>query len=202
MVSRFTAEEKERITEGIRQKYEKVAISPRGNFRYPTGRKGLEAQNYDPELLNRLPDEVAESFCGVGNPFSLGTIPQGGAVLDAGCGAGVDSLIAAMIVGPAGIVFGIDLVPEMVERARLNLGKTSLNNVEFKHSSADNTGFPDSIFDAVISNGAINLIPEKATAMAEFFRVLKPEGRLMIADQILVGEPPGDTRAMVDNWAG
>lgn len=152
--------------------------------------------------MNRLPDEVAESFCGVGNPFSLGTIPKEGAVLDAGCGAGVDSLFAPMIVGPAGTVYGIDLLPKMVERARLNLSKTSLSDVEFKHSSADNTGFSDSIFDAVISNGVINLIQEKAAAMAEFFRVLKPEGRLMIADQILVGEPSGDTRAMVDNWAG
>jgi arsenite methyltransferase len=202
MDTQFTAEERERIKQGIRQKYAKVAAGPEGNFRYPTGRKGLEEQKYDPELIDSLPDNVAASYCGVGNPFRLGPINQGATVLDVGCGTGVDSLIAAVMVGPDGRVIGIDLTPDMVQRAKLNLGKTSLKNVRFLESSAENLSFPDETFDFVISNGVINLVADKAKAVREIFRVLKKNGKLMMADQILVGHRPGDTKSMVDTWAG
>lgn len=198
----FTSEEKEQIRQGIQEKYAKVALNPEGNFRYPTGRKGLEEQKYDPKLINSLPESVAASYCGVGNPFSLGPIHHGAMVLDVGCGAGVDSLIAAIMVGPSGRVIGIDLVPDMVQRAKLNLSKTSLKNVDFQESSAENLNFPNESFDFVISNGAINLVPEKAKAMREIFRVLKSTGKLMIADQVLFGQNPGDTKSMVETWAG
>jgi SAM-dependent methyltransferase len=202
MNHQFTTEDRERIKHGIQQKYAKVAASPKGNFRYPTGRAGLEGQGYDSEIVKAFPEDVLAAFCGVGNPFALGPINEGDAVLDVGCGAGVDTLIAAMMVGPAGRVVGIDLVPEMLERSKKNLSQTFLQNVEFLECSAEGLIFPDDSFDAVISNGVINLIPDKAKALREIFRVLKFNGRLMIADQVLTGEPPGDTKSMVDKWAG
>lgn len=196
----FTAEEIMRIKEGINQKYAKVAINPEGNFRYPTGRVGLEGQKYDPKIIQSLPDDVAVSFCGVGNPFVLGQIHEGDEILDIGCGAGVDTLVAAMMTGSKGKAVGIDLVPNMLERARSNLSKTSLKNVEFLESSGESLPFEKDSFDVVISNGAFNLIPNKARALAEVFRVLKVNGRFMIADQVLVGDSPADSKSMVDTW--
>jgi arsenite methyltransferase len=197
----ITAEDRRRIEEGIRQKYTKVAVSPKGNFRYPIGEAGLKGQNYPLEILRKLPKDVLASYCGVGNPFTLGPINQGEAVLDLGCGAGVDTLIASIMVGPEGKVVGIDFSPEMIERAMENLQKTDLANVTFRKASAEDLPFPAASFDAGISNGVFNLIPDKFTALKEVFRVLKPLGRLMIADQVLTVGPSEDIRSMVENWA-
>jgi ubiquinone/menaquinone biosynthesis C-methylase UbiE len=123
-------------------------------------------------------------------------------VLDVGCGGGVDSLVAGMIVGPEGKVIGIDLVPEMLERARENLRKAGLSNVSFRQASGETIPFPDASFDVVISNGVFNLIPDKRKAVREVFRVLRVGGRFMLADQVLLGGPPADTARMVDTWAG
>ena len=196
----FTPEEIERIKEGIKQKYAKVAVNPEGNFRYPTGRAGLEGQNYDRKIIQSLPEDVVASYCGVGNPFLLGQIHEGDEVLDIGCGAGVDTLVAAMMTGSTGRAVGIDLVPNMLERAKSNLARTSLKNVEFLESSGEGLPFENESFDVVISNGAFNLIPDKARALSEVFRVLKPNGRFMIADQVLTGESPADTKSMVETW--
>src|SRR5512137_2802732 len=110
----FNRDERKRIREGISEKYKNVATSPEGRFSYPTGRAGLEGQKYDPEILDALPEDVLASYCGVGNPFSLGPVNKDEAVLDIGCGAGVDTLVAAIMVGPVGGVVGLDLVPEML----------------------------------------------------------------------------------------
>ncbi len=201
METRFNSGERKRIQEGISEKYKKVAISPEGKFTYPTGRSGLEGQKYDPEILRALPEDVLASYCGVGNPFNLGPVNKGEAVLDIGCGAGVDTLVAAILVGPQGRVTGIDLIPEMLERARTNLEKTSLKNVTLQEGSAEELPFPDQNFDVVISNGVFNLIPDKTKALIEVFRVLKASGRFLLADQILMGEIPADTESMVENWA-
>jgi arsenite methyltransferase len=202
MESIFTSEVRKRIKEGITEKYGKVAVSPEGNFNYPTGRAGLEGQNYDPEILKALPEDVLASYCGVGNPFTLGPIQKGEAVLDIGSGAGVDTLVAAIMVGPEGKVVGIDLTPEMLERATANLRMTSVENVSFQEASAEDLPFQDMSFNAVISNGVLNLIPDKVRALKEILRVLKPQGRFMIADQALTAELPGDTKSMVESWAG
>ena len=196
----FTPEETERITEGIKQKYTKVAVSPEGNFKYPTGRAGLEGQNYDPRIIQSLPEDVVASYCGVGNPFLLRQIHEGDEVLDIGCAAGVDTLVAAMMTGSKGKVVGIDLVPNMLERARSNLARVSLKNVEFLESSGEILPFENDSFDVVISNGAFNLIPDKAKALSEVYRVLKPDGRFIIADQVLTGASPTDTKSMVETW--
>lgn len=201
MKDHLTSEERKQIEGGIIEKYRHVAASPEGRFKYPSGQAGLVGQNYDPEILKALPDEVLASYCGVGNPFSLGPIHEGEAVLDVGCGAGVDSLVAASLVGPAGKVVGIDFTPEMIERAKANLRATAFANVTYETASAEALPFPDRTFDVVISNGALNLAPDKPKALGEIHRVLKHGGRLMVADQILVGESPADTRSMVESWA-
>jgi SAM-dependent methyltransferase len=201
MDAELTPQDQKRIEESIRGKYVKVAVSPEGLFRYPTGRAGLEALHYDPQIIPDLPEQVAAAYCGVGNPFSLGPIQPGETVLDIGCGAGVDSLIAARMVGPSGSVRGIDLVPEMLNRAKENARLVGAENVEFTEGSAQELPFPDASFDVVISNGVFNLVVDKVKALEEVMRVLKPGGRFMIADQVLAGELPKETRARVENWA-
>ncbi len=201
MNKKFDFEDIIEIKDGIRKKYKRVAASPEGNFQYPTGRAGLRKQNYDDVILRQFPEEVLASYCGVGNPFSLASIPKGASILDIGCGAGVDSFVAAAIVGPEGRVIGIDLIPEMVERAKKNLQKTSLPNVTIQEGSAEDLPFPDEAFDDVTSNGVFNLIPDKMKALKEVLRVLKPEGRFLLADQILIGEIPKDNQTIIENWA-
>jgi arsenite methyltransferase len=201
METELTRRDKERIEASIRGKYVKVAVSPEGLFRYPTGRAGLEALNYDPHIIKALPEPVAAFFCGVGNPFSLGAIKPGEAVLDIGCGAGVDSLVAAQMVGPEGRVTGVDLVPEMGAKARENARLAGVDNVTFQESSAEQLPFPDNRFDVVISNGVLNMVVDKVKALSEINRVLKPEGRFMLADQVAAGELPKETKTRVENWA-
>jgi len=200
MKIKLTTKDRIRIEESIRQKYAEFSASPEGKFSYPTGRAGLEALNYDPEIVREFPDTLVSTFCGVGNPFILGPINKGETVLDIGCGAGVDSLVAAKIVGPEGKVIGIDMTSEMLARSRENLREISLQNVSFQEASAENLPFPDESFDVVISNGVFNLIPDKARALREVFRVLKSSGRMMIADQILTGVLPADTKARIESW--
>lgn len=200
MERQMTQKDKNKIQTGIQDKYEKVANSPEGLFSYPTGRAGLEALHYDPELIEKLPEPVTASYCGVGNPFSLGPVNKGEAVLDIGCGAGVDTILAGMMAGPTGKSVGVDIVSEMLQRAEANLRLTDLRNVTFHKTSGEKLAFEDNSFDVVISNGVINLIPDKAATLKETLRVLKPGGRLMIADQILIGQPQKDLKDRVNSW--
>ena len=201
MENELTAQDKQRIEASIRGKYLKVAASPEGLFRYPTGRAGLEALDYAPDMVRDLPEPVAAAYCGVGNPFTLGPIYPGDAILDIGCGAGVDTLIAALMVGPSGSVRGIDLVPEMLDRAKENARLVGAENVTFTEASGEELPFPDHSFDVVISNGVFNLVIDKVKALNEVYRVLKPGGRFMLADQVLAGELPKETKARIENWA-
>jgi len=200
MEVQFTQEDNKRIRDGIQEKYIKVAINPDGLFSYPTGRSGLEVLDYDPIVLSSLPNEVSAYYCGVGNPFSLGEINEGEAVLDIGCGVGVDVIFAAKIVGAKGNVVGIDLVSEMLDRGKTNIQRMDLQNVTFVEGSAEKLDFPDKSFDVVISNGVFNLIPNKERAIAETFRLLKPSGRFIIADQVLIGKLEKDLKARIDTW--
>jgi SAM-dependent methyltransferase len=196
----LTNEDKKRIEQSILQKYTEFSSSPEGKFSYPTGQAGLEGLHYNPGIIQKLQNSVVSSYCGVGNPFSLGPINRGETVLDIGCGAGVDTVVAAKMVGPEGRVIGIDMTPGMLARARKNLQGTSIQNVSFHRASAEDLPFPDESFDVVISNGVFNLIPDKARALEEVFRVLKPHGRMMIADQILTGVLPADIKARIESW--
>jgi arsenite methyltransferase len=200
MAIQITQDDIIKIKAGIRNKYIKVADSPEGLFKYPTGRSGIEAQKYDPELVGVLPEEVISSYCGVGNPFSLGPINKGDVVLDIGCGAGVDTILAAMMAGPTGKAVGIDIVPEMLQRAKLNMEKTGLKNASFESTSGEVLPFSDNEFDVVISNGVFNLIPDKAALLNEVSRVLKPRGRLMLADQVAIGSVQKDMKTRLANW--
>ena len=201
METHISQKDKSRIEAGIRGKYVKVAQSPEGLFKYPTGRTGLETLEYNPKLIQALPEDVVASYCGVGNPFSLGPVNAGEAVLDIGCGAGVDTILAAMMVGPAGKAIGVDIVPEMLQRATENLKATDLKNVTFQRTSGEELPFEDNTFDVVTSNGVINLIPDKAATLKEAMRVLKPGGRLIIADQTLSGPLQSDIDDQIDKWA-
>jgi arsenite methyltransferase len=189
------------VRQGIKEKYDRVAATGAdGCFRYPTGQAGMELQGYPPEIVKDLPPEVLAVFCGVGNPFSLGPLHPGEAVLDIGCGAGVDSLVAAHLVGAGGRVVGLDITPAMVERARGNQARLGLANLTFQVGEAEALPFPDAEFDAVISNGVFNLTLNKAKALQEAHRVLKPGGRFMVADMVLVAALPPENRDKVENW--
>lgn len=196
----LTDQENKQIQQGIQKKYAKVAISPENHFKYPTGRAGLKALNYDPKLINGLPDEIISSYCGVGNPFSLGKIHGGEQILDLGCGAGVDTILAAILAGPDGSAVGVDIVPEMIWRAESNLKIANVDNASFHNISGENLPFADNRFDVVISNGVINLIPDKKGALSEIIRVLKPTGRLMVADQVAAVRIHKDIKARLANW--
>ena len=200
MESKIKIDDLKKIEAGIREKYTIVAKSPEGQFKYPTGKDALEGLHYDKTLIDELPTGVASSYCGVGNPFSLGKINQGENILDIGCGAGVDTILAAIMVGSKGSVVGVDIVPEMIARAESNLQMVGLDNVNFQQVSGENLPFSSDTFDVVISNGVINLIPDKEAAMSEILRVLKPSGRLMMADQIAAGGVQKDIKARLDNW--
>jgi SAM-dependent methyltransferase len=198
----FAEETRKKIEEGIRQRYAAAAQNPEGRFRFPTGKAGLETLGYDRSILSGLPDEVLASYCGVGQPFRLDQIQEGESVLDVGCGAGVDTIIAGVLTGPQGKATGIDFVPEMVQRANRNLQMAKLENVSFEQGSGENLSFPNESFDCVISNGAFNLIPDKAKALREAFRVLMRNGKFMIADQVLLeGLPSCGSTEIVATWA-
>ena len=196
----LTAAQRAIIEQSIRDKYRKVAANPHGLFNYPTGQAGLDGLSYDPRLYAHLPDSVREYFCGVGNPFAAGPILDGESVLDVGCGAGVDACIAAELAGPRGLAVGVDGSAEMIGRARENAGLAGLDNTCFMEGSAEFLPMEDERFDVVISSGAYNLVIDKSNALAEAWRVLRPGGRLQVADQMLTGAPPATAMDMVASW--
>lgn len=178
------------IRDGIAQKYRKVAVSPEGLFRYPTGEASTRHLGYPPDLLAAIPAAIRERFVGVGNPVALGPIVPGEAVLDLGCGAGFDTLVAAQLVGPVGRVAGVDMSPEMVAVAEAALRVANFPQVEFRVAQVEALPFPDASFDVALSNGVLNLIPDKPAALREIFRVLRPGARLQACDMGLVGDQP------------
>ena len=200
MSDRLSAQDLAHIHAGIRDKYTRVASGPTGHFTYPTGKDGLAGLNYDGELLSKLPDAVAASYCGVGNPLSLGAIKPGDSLLDVGCGAGVDALLAAILVGDSGSVLGIDLTPEMIRKAVENQRAMQVGNVEFMEAGIQDLPSMADHFDGVISNGVFNLIPEKEAALKAVFRLLKPGGCLSLADQFLKGPTSKNLGERVASW--
>lgn len=191
----------EHIQDAIRKKYAEVALSSEGKFGYPTGRAGAEALGYDPAFISEAPGSLLNSFCGVGNPFSLGTIEPGSSVLDIGCGAGFDLYVAKRLTGDSGRVCGIDLTREMVKRARENLAESGMENIEVIHVSSEEIPYKDDTFDTVISNGVINLSPCKQDLFQEIFRVLKNGGNLQFADVMLEKELPGTLVGSLEAWS-
>ena len=191
----------EEIQQAVRQKYAEVSRSVAGKFRYLTGKAGAAALGYDLSMSSNLPDDVFDTFCGVGNPLALGSIHSGEKVLDIGCGAGLDMILASRLVGPAGRVCGIDLTPEMVEKARINLVRAGASNAKAVVAGSEAIPYDDDTFDVVTSNGMLNLSPLKEQSLREIFRVLRPGGRLHLADIVLNEGLPADIANSLDAWS-
>jgi SAM-dependent methyltransferase len=189
------------LKDEIKKTYSSVSTDPDKDFIFPTGRSWAEDLEYPPELA-RVPDAAAESFAGVANPFSLGRLAEGERVLDLGSGAGTDSLVAAQMVGPSGHVIGIDMTPAMLKKARGAAAEMGVTNVDFRESEAERLPFADESFDVVISNGVIDLIPDKDAVFSELHRVLRPGGRLQIADVTIQNPVSAEGRRNIDLWTG
>lgn len=193
---------RDELRHAIQEEYMEVASNPDQGFHFHTGRKLAAILGYDETWLENVPETAVASFAGTGNPFSLGELKPGERVVDIASGAGIDSLIAANMVGPDGYVVGVDMTKEMVRRARAALAETNLQNVEFCEGFAEELPVPDGWADVVISNGSFNLMPDKVAVLEEIFRVLKPGGRIQFGD-ILVDRPvPTGAKANIDLWTG
>jgi arsenite methyltransferase len=186
----------------IQRTYAAVSGEPDRDFMFPTGRAWAQDLGYPAELLERVPETSCESFAGVANPFALGWLSIGEDVLDVGCGAGMDSLIAAQMVGPTGSVTGIDMTPEMIAKARRSVAETGLGTVTIVEGSAERLPFADASFDVVISNGVIDLIPDKDAVFSEITRVLRPGGRIQLADVTIQRPVSEEGKRNIDLWAG
>ena len=189
------------LRDEIQKTYTEVSTKPGGEFIFPTGRPWAEELGY-PDELARVPDASVQSFAGVANPFSLGRLEPGQVVLDLGCGAGTDLLIAAQMVGPQGHAIGVDMTPTMLERGRASAEEMGLENVELHECMIESLPLPDASVDAVISNGVIDLVPDKDAVFSEIDRVLRPGGRLQVADVVIHTEVSEDARARIDLWTG
>lgn len=197
----FSQDEQRAIREAVRKKYMAVSTSAEGMFRYTTGRDGALLLGYDEDLIADIPAEVLNAFCGVGNPFTIEPVPAGSALLDIGCGAGFDLIIAARTVGSTGRVCGIDMTPEMLKRAGENFAQLGIADIEILQVESEKIPYDDNTFDVVISSGVINLSPCKLELFGEIFRVLKPGGRLQFADIVLDKELPLVMAGQLDAWA-
>jgi arsenite methyltransferase len=185
----------------IKKTYASVSDEPEREFIFPTGRAWVEDLGYPAEVAN-VPDSAVESFAGVANPWQLGRLDSGERVLDLGSGAGTDSLVAAQMVGEEGSVTGIDMTPQMLAKARNAAAAMGVGNVTFVEGEAERLPFADAGFDVVVSNGVIDLVPDKDALFAELYRVLAPGGRMQIADVTIQNPVSEEGRRKIDLWTG
>lgn len=189
------------IKQQIRDRFANVAQSPESESVFPVGPVSAKALGYDTDEIDSLPAEVTESFSGVGNPLALGSIAPGQMVLDLGCGAGLDSILAARSVGPTGTVIGIDMTTEMLDKAKRNAVAAGVGNTGFHLGEADDLPVDDETVDVVITNGVFNLCLDKPTVLAELHRVLRPCGRLHMADILLHDDVTQEEVADKGTWS-
>ena len=190
------------LRRAIQEEYALVAAQPERGFHFHTGRRLAAILEYDDEWLDAVPEATIASFAGTGNPFSLGPLTAGEHVVDVGCGAGIDSVIAAKMVGATGSVIGVDMTPAMLEKARESAREASAHNVEFRQGFAESLPVTDSWADVVISNGVLNLFPDKLAGLREMARVLKPSGRLQIGDILVQKAVPDKGKRDISLWKG
>jgi SAM-dependent methyltransferase len=190
------------LREEIRKTYTDVSTDADQDFIFPTGRAWAEELGYPQPELSHIPEATVESFAGVANHWLLGRIESGSVVLDLGCGAGTDLLVAAQMTGPEGRVIGVDMTPSMLERAATSAREMGLANVELHESLIESLPLEDGSVDVVISNGVIDLVPDKDAVFDEIDRVLRPGGRLQVADVVIHTEVSEDARARIDLWTG
>jgi SAM-dependent methyltransferase len=186
----------------IRRTYTDVSADQQREFLFPTGRSWAHELGYPEPELTRVPDATVESFAGVANHWRLGPIEPGAVVLDLGCGAGTDLLIGAQMAGPDGRAIGVDMTPAMLERARASAREMRLENVELHEALIEALPLEDASVDVVISNGVIDLVPDKDAVFDEIDRVLRPGGRLQFADVVIHHEVSEDARKRIDLWTG
>ena len=194
------APQTEALRKEVQLKYTEVAENPDQTFHFHHGRPMAERLRYPMDLVDTMPAQAVESFAGQGNPFSVGSIQLGETVLDVGSGAGFDCFIAGQSVGPRGKVIGVDMTEAMLEKARNTARQMGLEQVEFRHGFAEELPVPDGSVNVVISNGVINLCPDKYKAFEEVFRTLKPGGRLYLSDLVVHKPVPDAAKADVDLW--
>ena len=194
--------DREQLRRQISEKYTDVALEPGKGFHFHTGRPLAAMLGYTDEDVDRLPKATVASFAGTGNPFSMGRLGPGDIVVDVGCGAGFDTLQAALQVGPSGRVIAVDMTEAMREKTKAGAAALGANNVDVRHGYMEELPVDDASVDVVISNGVINLTPDKAGAMREVYRVLKPGGRFQIGDIVVHKEVPQDAKDDIDLWSG
>ena len=198
----ITGEKLEELRAAIREEYRAVATEPERGFHFHTGRPLAARLGYEAEWLDGVPESSIESFAGTGNPFAMGRLRAGERVVDVGCGAGIDSVIAANMVGATGEVVGIDMTLAMLARARNATAGREPENLRFEQGLGEALAVEDEWADVVISNGALNLMPDKAMALSEMHRVLRPGGRMQIADIIVQRAVPENAKERIDLWTG
>lgn len=197
----ITSEQRDVIFDAVRAMYTSVAAQPNHDYHFPTGRRALQYVGYPAEQLDRLPAAALESFAGVGYPFAAGVVHPGDTVLDIGAGSGTDLLLAALLVGPGGRVVGLDMTAAMRDKCAANARLAGLTSVDVFDGNAETVPLPDESVDVVTSNGVINLVPDKRAAIGEIHRVLRPGGRVQIADIVVADLPSAECRAKPELWA-
>lgn len=182
-------------------RFSRIATAPEQEQKFPVGPESAKRLGYNAADVEALPTSVTESFCGVGNPFSLGEPQPRQSVLDLGCGAGFDTVLAARRARPSGRAIGVDMTPEMIAKARCNAEALGLENVEFLLGEAERLPLPATSIDLVVSNGVFNLCPDKPAVLSEVFRVLRPGGRLQMADILLEPQVTPEEVASKGSWS-
>ena len=190
------------LRKAIQDEYREVAEHPDKGFHFHTGRHLTRIVGYKDVWFIGVSERAIESFAGTGNPFAMGELAAGEKVVDVGSGGGIDSLVAARMVGPTGSVVGVDMTPEMLGRARTAAAESGVDNVEFREAYMEELPVPDGWADVVISNGVLNLTPDKQKTLGEMFRVLHPGGRLQIADILVSRAVPDAAKRKIDLWTG
>jgi arsenite methyltransferase len=196
------APERVALRRAIPLEYEAVAREPQRGFHFPTGYPLARRLGYSDEWLAELPEGSIESFAGTGNPFSIDPLKTGERAIDIGCGAGIDNFISARMVGSSGFVVGVDMTPAMLDKPKDSASALELTNIEFREGFGEELPIPDNWADVIISDGVLNLIPDKQKDLAEMARVLNRDGRLQIVDILVEKAVPQEAKGKIELWTG